>query len=256
MWRHSVLMALLVLSVGVTACSLENSPKRLSAYLSPSPTTLPTSLEKAGIPESGVTATLVVLNDAGFEKATPELRRGTLQDLGDQLKTQIEKQTPIHLSAVVYPEALTPQESSIQFIQLAKEQGVPYLLLAVLSSTEREVFDRLPMQGMQQGGGMRGGGMPGYRTENYARMELALLDGQTGNPVLISDGQAWATLERLVVPLESNVYPVVRRDLTQPPIYPNSEKDAYETLRWVSGQDAIAQAVMHFEQFWKRNQAA
>lgn len=256
MWRHSVLMALLVLSVGVASCSFGNSPKRLPAYLSPSPATPPTSLEKGGIPETGVTAALVVLNDANFEKATPELRKGTLQDLGGQLKTQIEKQTPIHLSSVVYPEALTPQGSSEQFIQLAKEQGVPYLLLAILSSTEREVFDRLPMQGMQQGGGMRGGGMPGYRTENYARMELALLDVQTGYPVLTTDGQAWATLERLVVPLESNVYPVVRRDLTQPPIYPNSEKDAYETLRWVSGQDAIAQAVMHFEQLWKKHQAA
>ena len=256
MWRHLFMMGLVIFLVGLVGCSLGTSPKRLSAYLSPSPATPPASQATTGIPESGVTATLVVLNDANFEQATPELRRGTLQDLGEQLKAQIEKQTSIRLSSVVYPEAVSPEGSSEQFIQLAKEQGVSHLLLAVLSSTEREVFDRLPMQGMQQGGGMRGGGMPGYRTENFARMELALLNGQTGYPVLTTDGQAWATLERLVVPLESNVYPVVRRDLTQPPIYPNSEKDAFETLRWVTGQDAIAQAVMHFEEILKKNQEA
>ena len=155
----------------------------------------------------------------------------------------------------MYPDGLKPNGSPDQFIQLAKEKNVPYVLLAVLSSSEWEVFDRLPMQGMQQGGGMRGAGMPGYRVENYARLELALLDVQTGQKMVATDGQAWATLERLVVPIESNVYPVVRSDLTQPPIYPNSEGEEYETLRWVSGQDAIAQAVMHLEELWRKNRA-
>ena len=96
----------------------------------------------------------------------------------------------------------------------------------------------------------------GYRAENYARLELALLDGQTGRPVVMTDGQAWATLERLAVPLESNVYPVVRRAQTQPPIYPKSESDAFETLRWVSGQDAIAQAVMHLGEEWNKGKVS
>jgi hypothetical protein len=52
------------------------------------------------------------------------------------------------------------------------------------------------------------------------------------------------------------VYPVVRREQSQPPIYPNSEGDAFETLRWVSGQDAIAQAVMHLEQAWNKGKTS
>ena len=96
----------------------------------------------------------------------------------------------------------------------------------------------------------------GYRAENYARTELAFLDGKTGQPIVTTDGQAWATLERLAVPLESNVYPVVRRAQTQLPIYPNSEADAFETLRWVSGQDAIGQAVMHLGEVWKTNKVS
>ena len=206
------------------------------------------------IPAEGVTSVLVVLNDSGFKKAAPKLKRGTLENLGEHLKTEIQKQVPIQITSVVYPDGLQSNHSADQFIQLAKAQNVPYLLLAVLSSSEWEVFDRFSLGGAQQPTGMRGGGMPGYRVENYARVELALLDARTGQPVVTTDGQAWAYLERLVVPLESNVYPVVRRSQTQPPIYPNSEGEEYETLRWVSGQDAIAQAVMHLEILWKKNQ--
>ncbi len=250
--RRYILMVvgLIVLVVG-SACSFENSPKRLQAYLTPvSPT--------GAIPATGfslstgeVTGALVVVNDSGFEQSAPDLHPGTLQNLGEYLQEDIHKQLPIQLSSVIYPDGLQSNGSADQFIQLAKEQGVPYLILAVLSSSEWEVPDRLPLGGFEQPTGLRSGGLVGYRAENYARAELALLDGKTGRPVVTTDGQAWATLERLAVPLESNVYPVVRRAQTQPPIYPKSESDAFETLRWVSGQDAIAQAVMHLEELWK-----
>ena len=254
MWRHIWLIVSLLASVSFVGCSTDNSPKRLGAYL-PHPVGQAGVPVHTAIPVAKVSSVLVVLNDSGFEKSAPELRRGTLENLGEHLKTEIQKQLPIQLSAVVYPDDWQANGSADQFIQLAKAQNVPYLLLAVLSSSEWEVFDRLPMQGNQGGGGLRSMGLAGYRAENYARMELALLDGQTGQPVLSTDGQAWATLERLAVPLQSNIYPVVRRAQTQPPIYPNSEGEAYETLRWVSGQDAIAQAVMHLEELWRKSRA-
>jgi hypothetical protein len=191
-----------------------------------------------------------VINDIGFPQSAPGLQTGTRQYLGEYLQAEIQKQLPIQLSAIVYPEALQPNGSAEPFVQLAKDHGVPYLLLAVLSSSEREVPDRLPLGGLQ--GGLRGGGLVGYRAANYAHVELALIDGPTGQPIVMTDGRAWATLERLAVPLESNVYPVVRREQTQPPIYPNSEGVAFETLRWVSGQDAIAQAVMHLGEVWSK----
>jgi hypothetical protein len=253
MWRHIWLIVGLLSSFSFFGCSLDNTPKRLGAYL-PQPASQEGVVAKVALPAERVSSALVVLNDSGFEKSAPGLRRGTLENLGEHLKTEIQKQVPIQITSVVYPDGLQSNHSAEQFIQLAKAQNVPYLLLAVLSSSEWEVFDRLPMGGYQQPSGMRGGGMPGYRVENYARLELALLDARTGQPVVTTDGQAWATLERLVVPLESNVYPVVRRAQTQPPIYPNSEGEEYETLRWVSGQDAIAQAVMHLEILWKKSQ--
>ena len=254
MWRHLWLIVGLLGSLFFFACSMDSTPKRLGVYL-PQPAGQAGVVGKIALPAEKVSSALVVLNDSGFEKSAPVLRRGTLENLGEHLKTEIQKQVPIQITSVVYPDDLQSNHSADQFIQLAKAQNVPYLLLAVLSSSEWEVFDRLPLSGYQQPTGMRGGGMPGYRVENYARLELALLDARTGQPVVTTDGQAWATLERLVVPLESNVYPVVRRDQTQPPIYPNSEGEEYETLRWISGQDAIGQAVMHLEILWKKNQA-
>lgn len=253
MLRHIWLFVGLLSTFSLLGCSLDNTPKRLAAYL-PQPAGQPGVVTHVALPGKGTTGVLVVLNDSGFEKSAPELRRGTLENLGEHLKTEIQKQLPIELNAVVYPEGLQGNGSASHFIQMAKEHNVPYLLLAVLSSSEWEVFDRLPMQGNQGGGGLRSMGLAGYRAENYARVELALLDGQTGQPVVSTDGQAWAILERLAVPLQSNIYPVVRRAQTQPPIYPNSESEAFETLRWVSGQDAIAQAVMHLEELWRKSQ--
>lgn len=255
MWRHIWLIVGFLCAFTFLGCSSDNTPKRLPAYLPQPPGLAGGGVAQMALPAEGVTALLLVLNDSGFEKSAPELRRGTLENLGEHLKTELHKQLPFQIHSVVYPKGLQPKGSVDQFIQLGKEQNAPYLLLAVLSSSEYEVFDRFPLGGLQQPAGMRGGGMPGYRVENYARLELALLDALTGQPVVSTDGQAWATLERLITPLESNVYPVVRRAQTQPPIYPNSESEEYETLRWVSGQDAIAQAVMHLEILWKKNQA-
>ncbi len=251
MWRKIfVLIGLVVLGLG-SACSVENSPKRLPAYL----TTVAGTGESTGIRSisSGeeVRGALVLVNDTGFPKSAPELQAVTREHLGKYLQAEIQKQLPIRLSSIVHPETLQPNGSSEQFIQLAKDQQVPYLLLAILSSSEWEVPDRLPLNGFQQPTGLRGGGLVGYRAENYARVELALIDGSTGHQIVTTDGQAWATLERLAVPLESNVYPVVRREQSQPPIYPKAEGDAFETLRYVSSQDAIAQAVMHLEQVWR-----
>ncbi len=256
MWRHILMVGgLLVLALNGACSFFDNTPKRLPGYLTPVSATGEPAVTGTTLPLGDITGALVVLNDTGFQKSAPGLRAGTLENLGGYLQEEIHKQLPIQLSSVVYPDGLKPNGSADQFIQLAKDHGVPYLLLAVLSSSEWEVPDRFPLGGFQQAG-LRGGGLVGYRAENYARLELALLDGQTGRPVVTTDGQAWATLERLAVPLESNVYPVVRRSQMQPPIYPNSEEDAFETLRWISGKDAIAQAVMHLEMAWKQAKAS
>lgn len=243
MWRHHAVIVLLFVALVVSGCSLDPTPKRLKAYLPPPGPASQVNEDITRLSSGEIAAVLVVLNDTGFKKSAPALRQSTLHNLGEHLKAEVEKQLPIRFSDLILPEDLTPENSTDFFIQQARERDQPYVMVAVLSSTERETFAYLSMHG-DQGGGMPSPGMPGYQTENHARMELALLDGRSGRPVLMTDGQAWAILERLQVPIKSNIYPVVRRDVLQPPIFPKSERDAYETLMWVSGREAIAQAVM------------
>lgn len=252
MWRHMLMVVgLLVLVLGGACSFFDNTPKRLPVYLTPVSATGEPAVTGHTLPLGDITGVLVVINDTGFQKSAPGLQPGTLQNLGGYLQEEIQNQLPIQLSSVLYPDAVKPDGSADQYIQLAKDHGAPYLLLAILSSSEVEVSDRFPLGGSLGGGGGRGW-LVGWRAENYARLELALLEVQSGKLVVTKDGQAWAVLERLAVPMESNVYPVVRRSQTQPPIYPNSEGDAFDTLRWVSGQDAIAQAVMHLGEEWKQ----
>jgi len=251
MWRYIMMVVGLLVLVLNGACSFDNTPKRLPAYLPPAPAKGEAAVKSVTLPEGKVTGALVMINDTGFQKSAPGLEPGTLQNLGGYLQEEIQNQLPIQLSSVLYPDGIKPDGSADQYIQLAKDHGVPYLLLAILSSSEWEVSDHFPMGGALEGGGGRGW-LLGWRDENYARLELALLEVQSGKLVVSTDGQAWAVLNRLVVPMESNVYPVVRRAQTQPPIYPNSEEDAFDTLRWVSGKDAITQAVMHLGEAWKK----
>ena len=255
MWRHILTVVGLLVLVLNGACSFNNTPKRLPVYLTPMPATGEAAVKGNTLPLGDITGVLVVINDTGFQESAPGLQPGTLQNLGGYLQEEVHKQLPIQLSSVLYPDGLKPNGSADQYIQLAKDHGVPYLLLAILSSSEVEFSDRFPLGGTQGGGGGRGW-LVGWRAENYARLELALLEVQSGKLVVSKDGQAWAVLERLAVPMESNVYPVVRRAQIQAPIYPNSEGDAFDTLRWVSGQDAIAQAVMHLGGAWEKDKSS
>jgi hypothetical protein len=255
MWRHYILMVLLLIAVILGGCSLDPTPKRMRAYLPPPDPSTPPAEEIRRLSGEGISAVLVMVNDTDFKRSAPALRKSTVYRLGEHLKGELEKQFPLQFPVVGVAEDLPPEDSAEYFMSLGKDHDLPYVMVAVISSTERETFEYFPMAA-SHGGGLRSFGMPGYRTENHARMELALLDSRDGRPVLTTDGQAWAVLERLQVPLKSNVFPVVRRDVLQPPIYPKSEEDAYETLMWVSGLEAIAQTVMRLEEPWRKHHSA
>ncbi len=257
MWRQIFLGLSSLVVLNFFGCAaLENTPQRLPSYLEPQAVENDATIVKNALTSSSMTGTLIIVNDTGFPRSAPELRKETLQSLGGYLQAEIQKHVPMTLNGMVLPEDMTPPHSFDRLKELGEELSVPYVVLAVLSGTEWEVPDRLPLNGMIQPTGARGSGLVGYRAENYSRVELALVEVQTGKVVLTTDGQAWAILHRLAVPLESNLYPVVRRALTDPPIFPGKEGDAFETLRWVSGQDAIDQAVMHLSADWKVKGAA
>jgi len=235
------------ISVSLVGCSTGWPQARLATYLdtSPSPQEVAAQVVQQGVSQAG----LVVINDTSAADSAPGLSPESLNSIKNHVQGRLAKAVPMTLIGLTTPHVHTPPVDTAALLQAAKDQGLNYLVLAVVSSTEIEVPDRLPLQGTLSQAGIRGL-LVGYRAENYALAELAFVDVETGQPLLQADGQAWASLERLDVPLESNLYPVVRRDLEFPPIYPTKEAHAHDVLRAVASSDAINQAVMHFKQSW------
>lgn len=244
--KFNVVFVLGVFSLSFVGCSTGLPQARLGTYIS-SPSSSPGAVD---LPKTGVfRAAIVVVNDTSSKDSAPKLSPASLEFIKNHAQSRLIKE--VQLPLVDLESSLNPSSSGEldSLMELAKDKHVDYLVFAVVSSTEIEVPDRLPLQGSLQGGGARGV-LNGYRAENFALAELALLDVQTRQVLIQSDGQAWASLERLDVPLESNVYPVVRHAQEIAPIYPEKESQAHDILRAVASSDAINQAVMHFKETW------
>ncbi len=220
---------------------------RLDAYLGQQPAH---DLSRfAGLP-GVVQAGLVVFNDTTAPDSAPKLSDASFEALTEHVQQQLMHAVPLKVVRVIHspnPGASPPQFTTV--LQWARDQHVDYLVMVVLSSSEIEVPERLPWRGSTLGAIGRGL-LLGYRAENLALAELALIDVRAGHVLARVEGNAWASLERLDVPLESNVYPVVRRNLEDPAIYPEKEEDAHDVMRAVAGNDAVNQAVMRLKEAW------
>lgn len=220
---------------------------RLDAYLGQQPT--PDLSQLAQLPGL-VQAGLVVINDTTAPDSAPTLSDASLAALSEHAQRQLMHAVPLEVGHVVHsskPGTLFPDFAAV--LEWGKDRRVDYLVMVMLSSSEIEVPERLPWRGSTLGAVARGL-LLGYRAENLALVELALIDVRDGRVLARIEGNAWASLERLDVPLESNVYPVVRRNLEDPPIYPEKEEEAHDVMRAVAGTDAVNQAVMHLKEAW------
>lgn len=205
----------------------------------------------AGLP-GPIQAGLVVFNVTTVPDSAPELSEDSLVALTEHVRKQLMHDVPLEVVRVVHnpkPGVWPPKFTSV--LQWAKDQHVEYLVLVFLSSTEIEVPERFPWRGSTLGAIARGLTF-GYRAENLALAELALIDVRGGHALARVEGQAWASLDRLDPPIESNEYPVVRRNLEDPPIYPEKEEEAHDVMRAVAAGDAIDQAVLHLKEVWGR----
>ncbi|MDE0146131.1 MAG: hypothetical protein OXL95_09705 [Nitrospira sp.] len=200
-------------------------------------------------PKGPVHAGLWVINDTGAPGSAPKLSETAFTDLTEHVRQQLLHAVPIKLRVVRSsdPGASPPSFSTV--LRWGQDQRVDYLVLAILSSAEIEVPERFPWRGSTLGAIARGLQF-GYRAENLALAELALVDVRTGHVLVRVEGNAWASLDRLDPPIESNEYPVVRRNLEDPPIYPEKEADAHDVMRAVAAGDAINQAVLHLKEAW------
>ena len=226
------------------ACAV-SPPSRLESYLGPIP-----AGEASQLGQSEFEAGLLVINDTNAKNSAPALLDPAMQFVTARTKQRIDRDLPIKIVKLLRADQLSLGREPSRFMQLAQEQGVKYLVVAIFSSAESEVPAAHPFGGSAQGGGGLGV-QPGYTTTNYALVELALLDAGAGRPLATSEGRAWATLDRLAMGGKSNVFPVIRRSLRMEPIYP-SEQSAYDMLRGLTGDEALEQAVMHLREAWSR----
>ena len=220
---------------------------RLDAYLGQQPAHDLSRL--AGLP-GVVQAGLVVFNDTTGPDSAPKLSGVSFDALTENVRQQLMHAVPIKVVRVVHspnPGASPPKFTTV--LQWARDQQADYLVMTILSSSEIEVPERFPWRGSTLGAIARGLQF-GYRAENLALAELALVDVRTGQVLARVEGNAWASLDRLDPPIESNEYPVVRRNLEDPPIYPENEADAHDVMRAVAAGDAIDQAVLHLKEAW------
>ena len=234
----------LVASVLLWACAV-SPPSRLESYLSPIPVG-----EAFQLGQSKFEVGLLVINDADAKGSAPALLDPAMKFVTDRTRQRIEQDLPITIVKMLRADQLPAGREPTRLTQLAREQGVNYLVVAIFSSAESEVPTTHPLGGSAQGGGALGV-QPGYTATNYALVELALLDAGAGRPLATSEGRAWATLDRLARGGKSNVFPVIRRSLRMEPIYP-TEEIAYDMLRGLTGDEALEQAVMHLQEAWSK----
>ena len=221
---------------------------RLDAYLGQQPENRLSPVVE--LPKGPIKAGLWVLNDTTAPDSAPKLSDASFAALTEHVQHQLMHSVPIEVVRVLHsPDPVAPPPNFAGVLQWGKDQRVVYLVMAILSSAEIEVPERFPWRGSTLGAIGRGL-LLGYRAENLALAELALVDVLAGQVLIRVDGYAWASLDRLDVPLESNVYPVVRRNLEDPPIYPEKEENAHDVMRAVAGSDAVNQAVMHLKEAW------
>lgn len=234
---------LLVVCWGLLVVACTAPTPRLGEYLGPSsPETARQSLDRLPRPlEVG----LLLLSGTQGSNAAVRLSQEGLVNLSDWAKKALERAGDIRVVKVLDAAQIRPTQERGQFVRLAQEHGLGHLLLVIQSGTESETPARLTV------GGPESVMVSGYEVKNTSLSEFALLDGNTGQAVMVVNGRGWATMEDLTAPLQSHQYPVVRRSIHSAPIFPDAAV-ARDTLRTVAAADAFEQALMHLQQSWPK----
>lgn len=236
------------LSASLLSGCLHSAPPRLEHYVGPPGQTAMLASESGS---QAIESALLVLNDFSAKGSAPPLSTAGLRFVTAQTRQRLEESLPVKGIKVI-PSSSASQPGLLPLQQIAQEQGVEYVLVAVFSGTEIETADQLPLGGQQEGGGALGK-VSGYSTSNHALVELALIHAKTGRSVIRAEGRAYATLDGLSSGASSNVYPVIRRSGRMARIFPPSDKDqAHDVLRSIAGDEALEQAVYHMKLDWDR----
>lgn len=238
--RYSVPLLGMLLLMG---CATASPPSRLIHYVHTS-SSVESASQALPVPRPVRTA-LVVLGDSSAPEAAPSLPEEAQDRMVETLRGRINQGFPILIERVVNLGELPEGMATPNWIDVAKQQGVDYLLVVVLSSTEQEYPVSLFL-------GWTTHRQPGFRRDNWSLAEAALLDGRTGELLLHAEGRAWATLDSPTAPGISQWYPVIYLRPQDPErrIWPPTYQGAPLTLRVVSMDQAAKRLAGNLQRAW------
>ncbi len=233
----------LLVWVMLLGCAAPTPPSRLSQYVRP--VALAESASRELPASRPVRAVLVVVADKSAQDAAPALPEEAQERLAHTLGERINQGFPIVIEHVVNLGEALIGTTPPNWIEVAKQQSVDYVLVVVLSNTEQEYPVSLFL-------GWTTHRQPGFRRDNWSLAEAALVDGRTGGQLLHAEGRAMATLDSPTAPGISQWYPVVYLRPQDPErrIWPPTYEGAPLTLRVVSMEQAAKRLAGNLQRAW------
>ncbi len=245
-WVRGTLLGLAALFL--VACASGAPPSRLGAYLGGAPG----EAGQAATPTQGpMRAGLVVISDTGAPDAAPALPDEAVNRLAESLRQDINRFLPsIKIESILPSEGIAPGDTG-KIRELGVKQGLAYLAVAVLSSTEQEYPMTLFL-------GWTSHAQPGYRRDNWSLAELAVMDIATGRTLLQAEGRGMATLDRPSAPGINQWYPVIYLRPQDPERrwWPPTYAGAPNTLRVVAMNQAVKRLIIGLQDAWIQKRQA
>ena len=226
--RHLLNQLSLMLSVAfLVSCASTIPPARIGDYVS--------SEHRAGddaftrINQQPLQVGLVVVSDTADLGAAPNLPEEALARFGESLQRDLGRAIPVAIAEIVPADYSRPQPHGdwAQFSELARQRGLDYLAVVIVSSTEQEYPVTLFL-------GWTTHAQPGFRRDNWSLLEFALLDLKHNQTLIQAEGRGWATLDRPSAPGIDQWYPAVYlRPQDERHIWPPTYEGTPNTLRIV-----------------------
>ena len=238
--RWSVLLLCVLWLMG---CATPTPPSRLTKYVGL--IAAPDSANPALPATRPVRAALFVLTDRSAPDAPPAMPVEAQQRLAETLGHRMNQGFPISIEGVVNLGEVPIKKGPPDWVEIARQQGVDYVVVVVLSNTEQEYPASLFL-------GWTTHRQPGFRRDNWSLAEAALIDGRTGRPLLHAEGRAMATLDSPTAPGISQWYPVIYLRPQDPErrIWPPTYEGAPTTLRVVSMEQAAKRLAGNLQRAW------
>lgn len=245
MMRHWFKHISLVLSaLFVASCAYDIPPARIGDYVSFTRGAGDGAL--AGIGQRPLQVGLIVVSDTAAPDAAPNLPEEALVRLVASLQRDIGQAIPVTIQELIPAGQIKPKSQGdwAQFAELGRQRGLDYLVLVVASSTEQEypVMLFLTRDNKHL--------VPGFRRDNWALLEFALLDVTHQEIRMQVEGRGWATLDSPTAPGLDQWYPVIYLRPQDRRIWPPTYAGAPITLRVVSFDQAAQQLLLKLKTSW------